>query len=104
MVFDEVSPPLPPSSKKGATKLNDDDDEELPSAPEKGKKILINFGSEDKVNIEMLLKPGKGKKISNPDIATIRKLFDNDKNIEDNMSLVQLKAYIKYAYKSNIQF
>ena len=104
MVFDEASPPLPPSSKKGATKLNDDDDEELPSAPEKGKKILINFGSEDKVNIEMLLKPGKGKKISNPDIATIRKLFDNDKNIEDNMSLVQLKAYIKYAYKSNIQF
>ena len=27
-----------------------------------------------------------------------------DKNIEDDMSLVQLKAYIKYAYKSNIQF
>ena len=98
MEFDKAAPPLPPSSKKG----NDDDDEQLPSAP--GKKILRNFGSEDKVNIEMLLKPGKGKKISNQDIATIRELFDNDKNIENNMSLVQLKAYIKYAYKSNIQF
>ena len=97
MEFDEAMPILPPSNKKkGATKLNDDDDEALPPVPTD--KIPIQFTSQMTEKYFNAIDLSKTRKFNEEKINVLRELFNDDENIKLGITKPILEKYIKKKY------
>ena len=86
-----------PTTNKKEQKMEFDESDDEPT----GKKVPIQFNSTDIAKYYDYMEVGKGKRLTNEKIKGIRKLFNNDDEIKDGMTKLQIEKYLTKTYKPN---